>query len=71
MEDTYRHAFNRIVKKCKVKPSEVVMVASAERALPLMMSSGLGIAYKPKSPTLKALADKTISVHAEILAIIE
>lgn len=71
IEDTYKHAFDRMVKKCRVKPAEVVMVANAERSLPLMMASGLGIAYKPKSPTLKALADKTISVHAEILAIIE
>lgn len=71
VEETYKHAFDRMVKKSLVKPSEVVVVASAERAIPLMLSSGLGIAYKPKSPVLRTLADKTISVHAEILAIIE
>ncbi len=71
VEEAYKHAFDRMVKKSGAKSSEVVMVASAERTLPLMMSSGLGIAYKPKSQMLKAVADKTISVHAEILAIIE
>lgn len=70
-EENYKHAFDRMIKKIGVKPSEVVMVASTERALPLMLASGFGIAYKPKSPILKILADKTISVHAEILAIIE
>ncbi|TSC93276.1 MAG: family 2 glycosyl transferase [Candidatus Berkelbacteria bacterium Athens1014_28] len=71
IEETYRHAFVRMVKKSEVRSSEVVMVASSERAIPLMTSSGLSIAYHPKSPWVKTIADKTISLHAEILAIIE
>ncbi len=71
LEEAFKIAFQRIAKKTKTKSAEIVMVASSERAIPLMLASGLSIAYRPKSQVLKMVADKTISIHAEILAIIE
>ena len=70
-EEAFKIAFHRIIRGTKTKSAEIVMVASSERSIPLMLSSGLSIAYRSKSQVLKMLADKTISVHAEILAIIE
>jgi len=71
LEESFKHAFYRLAKNTKTKSSEVIMVASSERAIPLMKAAGMSIAYKPSSPLLKEIADKTINLHAEILAIIE
>jgi phosphoserine phosphatase len=47
------------------------MVANSDKAIPLLEKVGLGIAYKPRNPELKAIAEKTIHILPELLAIIE
>lgn len=71
MEVAFKGALSSIMRRAIVKASQTIMVASSERSIPLMKSVGLAIAYKPKSKELKEVADKTISLHAELLAIIE
>lgn len=71
LEDSYTKAFFNIVRKAKAKPSETIMVANTARAIPLMKLAGFRLAYKPKEQELKEVADKIISLHAEILALIE
>jgi len=71
VEESFKVAFDRLAKKVRVKYSEIVMVAQSEKAIPLMRAAGLSVAFKPKSLELKSIVDKTISVHAELLAIIE
>jgi phosphoserine phosphatase len=70
-ETAIKQAFNATLRKTKVKPLETVVVAHNEKFLPLFKKAGLSIAYKPKSRELKEAAAKTISLPAEILAIIE
>lgn len=70
-ELTFSKAFDRVLKISKVKPLETIMVANSVKSLPLHRAAGLSIAYKPKDKELKEAADKTISMLAEILAIVE
>jgi glycosyltransferase involved in cell wall biosynthesis len=70
-EDSFKQIFSRIIRRVGAKHTETVMVAGSERSIPLMKTVGISIAYKPTSAALKEVADKTISLHAEILAIIE
>lgn len=71
LEKGFKRAFSRILRKTKIKATETIVVASSKKSIPLLASAGLSIAYKPIDKELKDVADKTISVHAEILAIIE
>lgn len=70
-ETAIKQAFNATLRKTKVKALETVVVAHNEKFLPLFKRAGLSIAHKPKSKELKVAADKTITLPAEILAIIE
>ena len=75
MVDTFEKGFSqtygKILLSQKVKTEEVIMVASEQGLVPLLKTVGLGVAYKPGTKELKHAADKTIQVHAELLAIIE
>ncbi len=64
-------AAKRVAKKTGTKLSEAVIVANSSRMLPIFDNVGLSIAYRSKSKNLKAVADKTITVLAEILALVE
>jgi HAD superfamily phosphoserine phosphatase-like hydrolase len=70
-EIAFKKAFVSVMRRAKVKANQTIMVASSERSIPLTRSAGLSIAYKPKSKELKEAVDKTITLHAEILALIE
>jgi len=71
IESGFEKAMASAIRKAGVKASQTIMVANSKRSIPIMKSAGLSIAYRPKSSELKEVADKTISVLAEILAIIE
>jgi HAD superfamily phosphoserine phosphatase-like hydrolase len=68
---TFDKAFNRILKLTKTKSLETIMVANSKKSIPLQKVAGLSVAYKPKDKELKIMADKTINVLAEILALVE
>jgi 3-deoxy-D-manno-octulosonate 8-phosphate phosphatase KdsC-like HAD superfamily phosphatase len=61
----------RILAKTKVKPSEVLLIANSPQCIDIMQKVGFSIAYRPKDKILREVADKTISILPEILAIIE
>ncbi len=61
----------RILAKTKVKPSEVLLIANSPQCIDIMQKVGFSIAYRPKDKILREIADKTISILPEILAIIE
>lgn len=71
LEEAFIKAFNRIIQRVKVKPLEVIMVANSSKCVPLCLKSGFSIAFKSNDPILKEIADKTINILPEILAIIE
>lgn len=71
MEDAFKQAFRNIIRREKAKFLETIMVAGNEKSMPLLRMAGLGIAYKPNSKALKDNAEKTISLHAELLALVE
>jgi phosphoserine phosphatase len=75
MNDTFSEGFtkvfNKITKSQKIKSSETIMVAGNEFCLSAFKLSGLSVAFRPKTKTLKESSDKTIRVLAELLAIIE
>lgn len=64
-------SLKRILRIHKTKAAEAIMVANSPKATPLQNTVGLSIAYNPKNKKLRNLADKTISVLAEILALVE
>ncbi len=64
-------AFQRILRLNKTKEYQSIMVANSKKSAPLHKSVGLSIAYRPKDRELKKLVDKTITVLAEILALVE
>jgi HAD superfamily phosphoserine phosphatase-like hydrolase len=64
-------AFKRILRINKTKAIETIMVANSPKATPLQNTVGLSIAYNPKNKKLRSMADKTISILAEILALVE
>lgn len=64
-------SFQKIKNRAKARTCETIMVANSNKAIPLLEKVGLGIAYKPKDPELKAVAEKTIHILPELLAIIE
>lgn len=68
---TFQRAFKRILRLHGVKPLETIMIANSPKSIPLQNSAGLSVAYKPTDKNMKTMADKTISVLAEILAIVE
>jgi len=70
-EEGFLRAFHKAARSQKIKPAEIVMVGSTPTTLPLLKAAGLSIAYKPKDKELREAVDKTIQLHAELLAIIE
>lgn len=70
-EVKFSGAFRRMLQLAKVKATETIMVANSKRSIPLQNFAGLSIAYQPKDKILKEIADKTITVLAELLAIVE
>jgi len=70
-ERGFKHAYEKILHSQKIKAAEVILVISEEGLVPLLDAVGLGVAYKPRNKELRDAADKTIQVHAELLAIIE
>ncbi len=71
LEDSFEKAFLRLTQKAKVKPLETIMVANSPKCIPLFLRAGLAIALRPEDPVLKEIADKTISILPEVLAIME
>jgi HAD superfamily phosphoserine phosphatase-like hydrolase len=64
-------AFNKAIKTQRTTATETIMVAGNEKSMEAFKAAGLSVAYKPKIKELKLVADKTIHVLAELLAIIE
>ena len=71
LEDSFDKAFARIIQRAKVKPLQTVMVANSPKCLPLFLKTGFSIAFRPEDQFLKEIADKTITILPEILAIME
>ncbi|MFA7254082.1 MAG: HAD-IB family phosphatase [Patescibacteria group bacterium] len=71
LEESFKKGFIGITRKIGAKSSETIMVANSPKALPLINSAGLGVAFSPDGGVLKDEADKTINVLAELLAIVE
>ncbi|MBU6389817.1 HAD-IB family phosphatase, partial [Patescibacteria group bacterium] len=69
--DGFMNAYRKALRSQSVKSNETVMVVGNEQSAALINAAGLGIAYRPKNKALKEAADKVITVHAELLAIIE
>jgi glycosyltransferase involved in cell wall biosynthesis len=69
--EIFRKVFKSVLKKEKVKPSEVAMVFNSLSWRAILTKVGMSIAYKPESREVKDIADKTISILPEILAIVE
>jgi len=70
-QQAFMESFLKVKNRAKVRSRETIMVANSDKAIPLLEKVGLGIAYKPKDAELKAIAEKTIHVLPELLAIIE
>lgn len=70
-ELAFKKAFLGILRMNKIKPTEAIMVANSVKALPLIQTAGLGVAFKPVDKALKENAEKTIHLLAELLAIVE
>lgn len=70
-EIAFEKAFSLILNRAKVKPLQSVMVANSEKCSGLFLKSGLSVAFKPKDKSLKEIANKTISILPELLAIME
>lgn len=70
-KDAFIESFMKVKNKAHVRSRETIMIANSSKAIPLLEKVGLGIAYKPKDLELKAVAEKTINVLPELLAIIE
>ena len=70
-KDAFHDSLSRILARTKTKPSETIMVAHSPRCIDLFTKIGLSIAYRPNDYILREIADKTISILPEILAIIE
>lgn len=70
-EAIMKKAFFSSIRKAKAKPQEAIVVISNEIFIPLINYAGMSLAYCPQNKQLKELSDKTISIQAEILAIIE
>lgn len=70
-QQAFMESFLKVKNRAKVRSRETIMVANSDKAIPLLEKVGLGIAYKPKNAELKAIAEKTIHVLPELLAIIE
>lgn len=70
-DESFKKAFLKLTRRARSKPAETIFVAGNPRAIPMLSLAGLSVAYKPKGTDLKQAADKTISLHAELLAIIE
>lgn len=64
-------SLKQILRSNKTKAIETIMVANSPKAIPLQNTVGLSIAYNPKNKKLRNIADKTINVLAEILALVE
>jgi HAD superfamily phosphoserine phosphatase-like hydrolase len=71
IESAMIESTKRVIRKANVGLPETVIVASTVRALPIFQRVGLGLAYRPKNKELKMTADKTITVLAEVLALVE
>lgn len=71
IEQAMVEATRRLTRRINAKLEEVVMVAHTERALPILDRAGLSLAYRPKAKEMKTRADKTITVLAEVLALVE
>lgn len=71
LEVAFKNALDRTLVKAKVKPADAMIVAHSPQCFGLMQEVGFGIAYRPKDYILREIADKTISILPEILAIIE
>ncbi len=70
-EEGFKKSYSKILSTHHVVPAETILVASEQGLVPLLDSAGLSVAFRPRSTELKSSADKTIQVHAELLAIIE
>ena len=70
-EESFERALIRIIQRAKVKPLETMMVANSPRSIPLFLKAGFAVAFRPQNSDLREIADKTISILPEILAIIE
>ncbi|AKM82443.1 TPA: hypothetical protein DD449_05125 [Candidatus Berkelbacteria bacterium] len=70
-ETAFSKAFTSILNRAKVKPLQTIMVANSEKCSALFLKAGLSIAFKPKDKSLKEVANKTISILPELLAIME
>lgn len=71
LSDVLIKASRRLAQRAGAKLREVVMVANSARVVPIFDKIGLSLAYRPKNKELRANADKTISVLAEVLALVE
>ncbi len=71
LSDSLVRASRRLAQRGKVRLRETVIVANSPRIAPLFDKIGLSLAYRPKSKELRDAADKTISVLAEVLALVE
>ena len=69
-EQIMKKAFLSATRKAKAKSSETIVVVSNEIFIPLIKYAGMSLAYCP-TKILKDAADKTITLQAELLAIIE
>jgi len=69
--EIFRKVFRAVLKKEKVKPFEVAMIFNSAAWKVILTKVGMSIAYQPESREVKDIADKTISILPEILAIVE
>lgn len=71
VEEAFEKSFGRILQKSKVKPLQTLMVAHSEKCINLFLKAGFSIAFRPKDRFMKEIADKTITILPELLAIME
>lgn len=70
-EIAFEKAFHSLLNRAKVKPLQAVMVANSVKCSDLFLQSGLSVAFKPDNKSLKEIANKTITILPELLAIME
>ncbi|MBI4032784.1 HAD-IB family phosphatase [Candidatus Berkelbacteria bacterium] len=71
LSDALLSAVRRLARRAKVRLKDTVVVANSPKVIPILGKVGLSLAYRPTSKELRREADKTISVLAEILALVE
>lgn len=70
-EVSFAKAFRSILRRAKTKPLQSIIVSNTEKCGSIFSKAGLSVSFRPKDKSIKEIANKTISILPELLAILE